>query len=187
MHHARKCSAAVPLGMLLSSPSGVTATETTAPSTSAANGSLGLVALHRASMHHDQPRMDTILAQLAQSANSDLHFMSPWQRFLVAMKRLPPPSGAPGASADSLRQEQAIALAMAFALQSMQSLVDACKPGSPTIDARRKPCSALVNSLRRSDSLIANMIGLRLQQWTARDAAGRRMTRWRDAVACNGK
>lgn len=269
MHHAWKCSAAILLGVLLCSPGGVTAAETTATSTSAVvrgtwlknavaslsampdadalatagvlaqqlpnaqtldlldravaaspqatgiglldvtvcsghagcdalqreahlravdphNGNLWLVALRDASIHHDQPRVDTVLAKMAQSSNFDLHFMSLGQRFLVAMKRIPPPPGAPGASADSLRHEQAMALVTAFALPSMQPLVDTCKPGHPVNDARRKTCRAIAGSLRHSDSLISKMIGLRLQEWNARDAAdrndalaGRRRLQWK--------
>lgn len=37
----------------------------------------------------------------------------------------------------------------------------------------RKTCRAIASSLRHSDLLITNMIGLRLQEWTARDAADR--------------
>src|SRR6185312_15756266 len=109
--------------------------------------------------------------RMAQSDRFDVHFMSLGRRFLVALKRIPPPPGAAGASADSLRQMQAMSLVAAFVLPPMQDLVDACRPGNPVHDARRKTCRAIADALRRSDSLIPEMIGLRLQEWTARDAA----------------
>lgn len=137
------------------------------------NGSLWMVALHDASKRADRPRIDTVLSRMAQSDRFDLHFMSLGQRFLVALKRVPPPPATPTASADVLRQLQALSMVAAFAMPRMQDLVAACKPGHPASDARRKTCRAIAGSLRRSDSLIANMIGLRLQEWNARDAADR--------------
>ncbi|WP_139351480.1 hypothetical protein [Rhodanobacter sp. B05] len=135
------------------------------------NGSLWMVALHDASMRNDRPRIDSMLSRMAQGDRFDVHFISLGQRFLVALKRIPPPPGATGTSADSLRRMQAMALVAAFVLPPMQDLVEACKPGNPVSDARRKTCRAIADSLRRSDTLIADLIGLRLQEWTARDTA----------------
>jgi hypothetical protein len=135
------------------------------------NGNLWMVTLHDASKRNDRSRIDSVLSRMAQSDRFDVHFISLGRRFLVALKRIPPPPGAVGASADSLRQMQAMSLVAAFVLPPMQDLVNACRPGNPVHDARRKTCRAIADPLRRSDSLIPEMIGLRLQEWTARDAA----------------
>jgi len=135
------------------------------------NGNLWMMALHDASKRDDPSRIDLVLSRMAQSDRFDVHFISLGRRFLVALKRVPTPLGAAGASADSLRQMLAMSLVAAFVLPPMQDLVDACKPGNPVHAARRKTCRAIANPLRRSDSLIPEMIGLRLQEWTACDAA----------------
>jgi hypothetical protein len=136
------------------------------------NGNLWMVALQDASTRANQAEVDNVLVRMAQSTSFDLHFISLARRFLDALKRIPPPPGT-AASGDSLRQVQAMSLVMAFVLPPMQHLVEACKPGDSVHEARRKTCRAIADPLRRSDSLIANMIGLRLQELSAGDTADR--------------
>ena len=105
------------------------------------NGGLWMVALHDASMRNDRPRIDSVLSRMAQGDRFDVHFISLGQRFQVALKRIPPPPGATGASADSLRKIQAMALVAAFALprcgiwsmranRAIQSVMAAARPAA---------------------------------------------------------
>lgn len=150
------------------------------------NGNFWIVALHDASKRADQPRIDTVLARMAQSTSFDMHFISMGRRLLVGLKRIPPAPGMGDTPVDVARLVQARNLVLAFATPPMQDLVEACKPVTPTNDARRKNCRAIATSLRHSDSLITNMIGLRLQEWTAANAADqndalaqRRLLQWK--------
>lgn len=137
------------------------------------NGNLWMAALQDAVTRADQMKIDRVLARMAQSSNFNLHFVALGRRFLAALHRVSPPPGDLGESADSLRQVQAMTLVAAFALPPMQYLVEACKSGASPHAARRRTCRAIADPLSRSDSLIANMIGLRLQELAARDIADR--------------
>lgn len=137
------------------------------------NGNFWIVALHDASKRADRPRIDAVLALMAQSTSFDMHFMSMGRRVLVGLRRIPPAPGMSDTPVDVARLVQARNLVLAFATPPMQDLVEACKPVTPTNAARRKNCRAIATSLRHSDSLTTNMIGLRLQEWTAANAADR--------------
>ena len=150
------------------------------------NGNFWIVALHDASEHADQTRIDTALTGMAQSTSFDLYSVSLGRRMLLGLKRIPPAPGFDDTPVDVARQVQARTLVLAVATPAMQDLVEACRPGTPAGNTRRKTCRAIANSLRHSDSLITNMIGLRLQEWTASDAtdrndalAGRRRLEWK--------
>lgn len=142
------------------------------------NGMFWIVALHDASTRADQARIDAVLARMAQSTSFDMHFTSMGRRLLAGLKRMPPAPDMRGTPHDVARLVQAGNLVTAFAMPPMQDLVEACKPVAPTSAVRRKACRAIATSLRHGDSLVTNMIGLRLQEWTAANDADRN-----DAIA----
>lgn len=137
------------------------------------NGSFWFFALHDAAARADPVRVDHALARMAQSTRFDLYFISMSRRLLAGLKRIPPAPGMRDTPVDVARLVQARGMVAALALPPLQDLIKACKPGTPASDARRKTCRAIAGSLRHGDLLITNMLGLRLQQWTARDAADR--------------
>jgi hypothetical protein len=143
-----------------------------------ANGSFWFFALHDAAARTDPVRVDRALAGMAQSTRFDLYFISMSRRLLTGLKRIPPAPGMRDTPVDEARLVQARSLVAALAVPPLQDLVKACKPGTPASDARRKTCRTIAGSLRHGDLLITNMLGLRLQQWTAHDAADRN-----DAIA----
>ena len=141
------------------------------------NGNFWMVALRNATKRVDQPRIDTALAGMAQTSSFDLYFLPMGLRLVATLKRIPTAPDVDGLPADMpsdvARLLQARSLIIGFAMPSMQDLVEACKPGTPAGDARRTNCRAIADSLRHSDMTITKMIGLRLQEWSARDAADR--------------
>ena len=137
------------------------------------NGEAWTAALHDASVHADQQRIDEVIGQMAHARRFDLYYHAPGQRFIAALQRIPPPPGGPGDSIEARQQVEIMAIVAAFALPALPDLTHACKPGTPAGDARRGDCHAIALSMERGDSLIANMLGLRLHEWTAHDAADR--------------
>jgi hypothetical protein len=153
------------------------------------NGAVWMAALHDAATHADQVRVDEALSNMARSTHFNFHFSSIGRRFIAGLNRVPASPGNPADLADTpeaQRQEQAMAMVAALAMPALQDLMHACKPGSAASDARRKTCRDIATSMEHGDSLVANIAGLRLHEWTARDAgdhaeamAQRRRLQWR--------
>jgi hypothetical protein len=153
------------------------------------NGDVWMAALHDASTHADQTRIDEALSNMAHSTHFNFYFASLGRRFIAGLNRVStPPSGSAEHTdtPEAQRQKQAMSMVAAMAIPAFQDLVHACKPSSAANDARRKTCRDIATSMERGDSLIANMIGLRLHEWTACDAgdraeamAQRRRLQWR--------
>ncbi|WP_189439939.1 hypothetical protein [Rhodanobacter panaciterrae] len=153
------------------------------------NGDVWMAALHDATSHADQARIDEALSNMAHSTHFNFYFASLGRRFITGLKRVPTPPSDPTHHADTTdaqRQMLAMSMVAAMAIPAFQDVTHACQPGSAANDARRKTCRDIATSMERGDSLIANMIGLRLQEWTARDAvdhadavAQRRRLQWR--------
>lgn len=140
------------------------------------NGDTWMAALHDASVHSDQARIDDVLSNMARSTYFNFYFASLGRRYLNGLNRIPlPPGDTPGDARTPEAQRQVLAMSMvaALAIPAMQDLVHACQPGSPVSEGRRDTCRSIAASMDRGDSLITNMIGLRLQEWSARDAADR--------------
>jgi len=153
------------------------------------NGDAWMAALHDASTHSDQTRIDEALSKMARSTHFNFYFASLGRRFIAGLNRVSTPPGDPADQADTpeaQRQVQAMSMVAALAMPALQDLVHACQPGSTASDARRKTCRDIATSMEHGDSVIANMVGLRLHEWTARDAddraealAQRRRLQWR--------
>ncbi|MGH8158037.1 MAG: hypothetical protein ACREPQ_07945 [Rhodanobacter sp.] len=140
------------------------------------NGDAWMAALHNASEHSDQARIDDALSNMAHSTYFNFYFASLGRRFINGLNRVPLPLGGPADHADTpeaQRQVQAMGMVAALAIPAMQDLVHACKPGSSASESRRETCRAIATSMERGDTLIANMVGLRLHEWSTRDAADR--------------
>jgi hypothetical protein len=73
----------------------------------------------------------------------------------------------------------AMAWVSALAFPAYQDIVSACKPNGaqPLPETRKRPCRSIADALKAGDSVIANRLGLRLQEWNARDAADRNEAR----------
>ncbi|HEV7123492.1 MAG TPA: hypothetical protein VGN24_08705 [Rhodanobacter sp.] len=140
------------------------------------NGIFWIAALRDAWKHADRPRIDAVLARMAQSTGFELHSFAMQQRMLVALERVPPRPHADGAldrKPDVARLVQARLLVLRAAMPPMQDLVEACKPGRTAGGARRKNCRDIARALGHSDLAITKLIGFRLQEWNARDIADR--------------
>lgn len=140
------------------------------------NGDVWMAALHDATTHADQARIDEALSNMARSTYFNFYFSSLGRRLIAGLNRVSTPPGDPAHRAnapESQRQMLAMSMVAALAIPAFQDVTHVCKPGSAANDARRKTCRDIASSMERGDSLIANMIGLRLQEWTARDATDR--------------
>lgn len=153
------------------------------------NGDVWMAALHDASTHADQARIDEALSNMARSTHFNFYFASLGRRFIAGLHRVPtlPDDAADHAGTPEVpRQEQAMSMVAALVMPALQDLMHACQPGSAASDARRKTCRDVATSMEHGDTMIANMVGLRLHEWTARDAddraeavAQRRRLQWR--------
>ena len=153
------------------------------------NGGAWMAALHAAATHADQARTDEALSNMARSTHFNFHFASLGRRFIAGLNRVPTPPGNPAAPTDApeaRRQMQAMSMVAALAMPALQDLMHACRPGPAASDARRQTCRDIATSMERGDTMIANMVGLRLREWAARDAndraeavAQRRRLQWR--------
>jgi hypothetical protein len=153
------------------------------------NGDVWIAALHDASAHADQTRIDEALSKMAHSVHFNFYFASLGRRFIAGLNRVPTPPidlENHASTTEEQRQIQAMSMVVALVMPPLQDLVHACQPGLTTSDARRKTCRDIATSMEHGDSLIANMVGLRLHEWTARDAgdraealAQRRRLQWR--------
>ncbi|WP_266157884.1 hypothetical protein [Dyella silvatica] len=138
------------------------------------NGIAWMTALHDASGRADAARIDDMLNHMTHATRFDIYFVALTRRFNTALDRVP--RSPDEASADDHRADetghyaQAMNMAMSLVMPAFQDLVRACKPGSPAANARRETCRQIVPSLEQGDSLIANLIGLRIHEWTASDA-----------------
>lgn len=153
------------------------------------NGYAWMAALHDATMRSDQARIDEALSDMAHSTYFNFYFASLGRRFINGLNRVSTPPGDPADHADTpeaTRQIEAMSMVVALAVPALQDIVHACKPGSPVNEGRSKVCRAIATSMEQGDSLIANMVGLRLHEWAARNAsdrtealAQRRRLQWR--------
>ena len=153
------------------------------------NADVWMAALHDASTHADQARIDEALSNMAHSTYFNVYFVSLGRRFIAGLNRVPTPPGDPADHAGTpaaQRQIRAMSIVAALAMPALQDLMHACKPGSAAGDGRRKTCRDIASSMEHGDSMLANLIGLRLHEWTARDAgdladavAQRRRLQWR--------
>lgn len=153
------------------------------------NGDLWMAALHDATIHADQPRIDEVLSYMARSTSFNLYFSHLGRRFIAGLNRVSAPPADPTDQASTpevRRQMQAMSMIAALAIPALQDLVHACQPGSPASEGRRKTCRDIATPMEHGDNLIANMVGLRLHEWASRDAgdraealAQRRRLQWR--------
>lgn len=150
--------------------------ETRVRGTDPHNGDAWMAALHDAITHADQARIDQALSNMAHSTHFNFYFASLGRRFIAGLNRVPTPPGDPANLADTpetRRQAQAMGMVASLAMPALQDLMHACKPGSAANDGRRETCRDIATSMEHGDTMIANMVGLRLHEWTARDAGDR--------------
>jgi hypothetical protein len=152
------------------------------------NGAAWMATLHDASARGDKTRVNAILANMAQAKRFDTYFTPLGRRFISALKRVSIPQDSQGDTPEARRQAQAMAMVAALAIPALQDVLHACKPDAPISADRRNACRGIAASMQRGDTMIANLVGLRLQEWTARDAADRaqalaqrRLLQWRMA------
>ncbi|OOG37076.1 hypothetical protein [Rhodanobacter sp. C05] len=153
------------------------------------NGDVWMAELHDASTHADLARIDEALSNMARSTHFNFYFASLGRRFIAGLNRVPTLPDDPADRAgtpEARRQEQAMSMVAALAMPALQDLMHACQPGSTAGDARHKTCRDIATSMEHGDTMIANLVGLRLHEWTARDAgdraeavAQRRRLQWR--------
>lgn len=156
----------------------------------AGNGAFWMMALHQATLQNNEIGTAEAIRQLARSQRFDLHMASLGKRFRAALERVPPPAR-DNAADDSPRLAApitAMAMVHALAFPAFQDIELACKPetGRRMLAERKQQCRSIAESMKKGDSMIANVIGLRLQEWNARDAADkadalkqRRISGWR--------
>ncbi|OOG60225.1 hypothetical protein B0E48_05605 [Rhodanobacter sp. C03] len=113
---------------------------------------------------------------MARSTHFNVYFASLGRRFIAGLNRVPTPPGDPADQAntpESQRQMQAMSMVAALAMPALQDLVRVCEPGTAPSDGRRKTCRDTATSMEHGDTVIANMVGLQLHEWNARDADDR--------------
>lgn len=154
------------------------------------NGAFWMMALHQATLQNDEIGTADAIRQLAHSSRFDLHMASLGKRLRAALERFPPPArdNAADDSPQLAAPITAMAVVQALAIPAFQDVTLACKPGTeqPTLAERKQQCRRIAESMKKGDSMIANLVGLRLQEWNARDAADkadalkqRRISGWR--------
>ena len=128
----------------------------------AGNGAFWMMALHQATLQNDEIGTEAAIRQIARSPRFDLHMASLGKRFRAALERFPPP--ARDTAADDSPQlaapVTAMALLQALAIPAFQDITLACKPDTerPML-ADQQRCRRVAESMKKGDSMIANLIG----------------------------
>lgn len=144
------------------------------------NAAFHMAALHEASVRGDAAGVEATLGRMAKTSRFDVHLASLTRRFEAALRGLSLPRDP---AADTMARERALGLWASYPLPPLQDLAKACRPDSGETKARRGSCRRIADALQHGDTMIANLIGLRLQAWNARDDADRAAaeSHWRTA------
>lgn len=139
------------------------------------NGAGWMAALQHASNNKDSAGVEQALTQIAHASRFDLDFVPLERRFVAGLAEVPAPYGvaADNSMPDAQRRLWAISVTSALAMPAFQSLLQACKQDSTGKPALRARCRLIATRLVGGDRLITNMVGLRLQEWTASDEPDR--------------
>jgi len=136
------------------------------------NSAVWMATLHAATVHHNASGMDETLLRMGQATRFDLYFKPLAHRFAAALSHVAVPENLHGTPTE-WRQVEATSMFAALIMPPVQDILRACNPGTLAGDRRRASCRRIAISMERGDTLVANMVGLRIHQWTAHDAAER--------------
>jgi len=134
-----------------------------------------LLDLHAASQQNDAPQVTRILQRMAQAGHFRTYQTSLTKRIHDGLEDLSPPPFENGPrpyhlSGDNARILQTRILVNLLPVPAYQDLVFACQPNEAEFALRTPACRRIATELTQSWSLLAHLIGVNLQRWTARDA-----------------
>lgn len=130
------------------------------------NGNAWLGALSRAQQQNDSLVADKILDELARSKHFNIYWNTLVSKTAVALSAQVPPSTDPKKPAEPLTQSvnQTVNWASAVAVESLQPLTDACSAARTMNGNVAQRCAQIAAALQRSDTYIAEGIGLGIAQ-----------------------
>lgn len=137
------------------------------------NAAFLMADLHDASVRRDSARIDAIVSKMAAMRTFDLYFTPLRQRLTQALQRIPriTTTASPAPSAKAAASVEAMAMLAAVAIPAFQDVAGACKPTPMHAlkSQRRRDCRQLAEAFKQGDTMLANNLGWRLQQWSARN------------------
>lgn len=130
------------------------------------NGNAWLGALSRAQQQNDSQVADKILDELARSKHFNIYWNTLVSKTAVALSAQVPPSTDPKKPAEPLTQSvnQTVNWASTVAVESFQPLTDACSAARTMNGNVAQRCAQIAAALQRSDTYIAEGIGLGIAQ-----------------------
>jgi hypothetical protein len=130
------------------------------------NGNAWLGALSRAQQQNDTLAQDKILDQLSRSRHFNIYWNTLVAKTAVAMSSEIPPSTDPKQPAQPLTQSmnQAVNWVSAVAVESFQPLAETCDAVRTMNGSVAQRCAQIAAALQRSDTYIAEGIGLGIAQ-----------------------
>lgn len=144
--------------------------------TQAPDNALGwLFALRAAHKQHDAQQATRILQRMARAGNFKTYQPSLAERIRHGLEDVPPPPFEQGSysyrvSGEEARFLQTRILVSLLPIPAYRDLVLACRPDAAAFALRKPACRRIAMELTQSWSILANVIGIELQRWTARDA-----------------
>jgi hypothetical protein len=130
------------------------------------NGNAWLGALSRAQQQSDTLAEDKILDELSRSKHFNIYWNTLVSKTALALSSQIPPSTDPKKPAQPLTQSmnQTVTWASAVAVESFQPLAEACSPARTMKGTVAQRCAQVAAALQRSDTYIAEGIGLGIAQ-----------------------
>ncbi|WP_329741363.1 hypothetical protein [Dyella sp. A6] len=133
-----------------------------------------LPALNAAQGHGKAPEVTRILQRMSQAGGFETYQTSLARRIQHGLADLPPPP--PDMDLPyrlDEKHDRLLQVRIYVSLMPMpayQPLMKACRPDGPEFAQRRSACRKIGTKLTRSWAIIANLIGIELQRWTAQGA-----------------
>ncbi len=139
------------------------------------NGAGWMAALQHASNSKDSAGVDQALTQIAHASCFDLDFVPLERRFVSGLAEVPAPFAVDtdNSTPEAQRRAWAISMTSALAMPAFQNLLQACKHDSASKPGLRSQCRLIATRLVDGDRVVTQMVGLRLQEWTASHAQDR--------------
>lgn len=135
-----------------------------------------LLDLHAAYQQQHAPDVTRVLQQMAQAGHFKTYETPLARRVREGLEKISPPpfENNPSPyrlSGDNARMLQARILVSFLPVPAYRDLLHACQPDDATFAQRKPACRQIAAELTQSSSLLAHLVGVELQRWTARDAA----------------
>lgn len=137
------------------------------------NGAAWMADLHDATAQGDESRIDRTLNRMARTNRFDLYVSPLARRFDAALRRL-------AGMTEADRHVQVMGMVANRVLPPLQDIAHACHPDTKH-GQRGVSCHSIARAMENGDSLIVNLVGLRIHEWNAHNEADRKMatTRYR--------